>query len=122
MKETVSSAEELAQIATDLTDKQVQDITRIVMQAQMRYGRKLSNAKNLEEMRDEILTRLAEINVLATVDPSPVFYGEPPIVDILGEVNVTNDGLFDHERKAAEVKRANELGEAYRGQKEKHKG
>jgi hypothetical protein len=121
-KDTVSSTKELTQVATDLTDKQAIQITEIALQVQRRYAKRLSSPKNLEEMRDEILTRLAEINILATVDPTPVFYGEPPVLEIIGEVNATNDGMFDHERKQKEVLEAKALGEDFRGQKEKHKG
>lgn len=121
-KDTVSTTEDLAKFATDLTDYKIQQVGRIVGEVNRRYGLLPNTAQNLEAHRDELLTKLADINVLATVDPSPCFYGEPPILEIIGEMNVTNDGAFDHERKAKEVKDANARGEAYRGQKERHKG
>lgn len=120
----VSSVEDLVYKATDLTDYEVGEVTRIMYDISTRYSRKSNSVKNLEEMRDEILTRLADADVLAEVDPSPCLYGDPPEVTIIGKV--ANDDIhkygFDHERKAHEVNEAVKRGETFRGQKEKHRG
>jgi hypothetical protein len=117
----IKSTSDLAAVATELTDEDVMRIGQIVGQIQRRYISRANTPKNLEEMRDEYLTRLAEeVNVLATVDPSPCFYGEPPVLEIIGKISVSPDG-FDHEKKQYEVLKANELGEDYRGQKESYK-
>jgi hypothetical protein len=115
----ITSTEQLAGFAADLTDYEVKEIGKIIGTIQP------NTPEVLDQLRDEVITTLAEqLNVLATLDPTPCFHGEPPIVEILGKVagdNIHKDG-FDHERKYWEVQKANELGEAYRGQKEKHKG
>jgi hypothetical protein len=115
--DTVRSTEQLAKYATDLTDEQVRQVGSVIGSMNQRFSKKGNSVKNLEELRDEALTRLAEINILATVDPSPCFYGGAPIVDIVGAVN-PNPAGFDHEKKQHEVQKAVELGEDYRGQKE----
>jgi hypothetical protein len=116
----IESTSQLAQVATDLTDEEVGRVGAIVKQVQRKYAGRANTVKNLEELRDEILTRLAEINILATLDPSPVFYGEPPTLEIIGHVAAPNEGSFDHEKKQHEVLKANELNEDYRGQKESY--
>lgn len=116
----IQSTSQLAQVATDLTDEEIGRVGAIVTQVQQKYAGRPNTAKNLEELRDEILTRLAEINILATLDPSPVFYGEPPTLEIIGHVSAPNEGAFDHEKKRHEVIKAKELNEDYRGQKESY--
>lgn len=118
----ISTGKEFAQVASDLTDEEIQKTIQIVNGIRMKYAGKPSSAKNLEAMRDEVLTRLTDINILATLDPSPVFYGEPPILEIIGKVSgdVSHKEGFDHERKQDEVVKAKELGEDYRGQKERY--
>lgn len=122
--DTISSTSQLAQFATDLTDYEVKAIGRIVGQLVQKYGRRANTAENLDALRDEALTRLADIGVLATIDPAPCFYGEPPILEILGKV--PTDGIhkhgFDHELKKFEVQAANKRGEDYYGQKEAPSG
>jgi hypothetical protein len=121
----ISNPAKLAQFATELTDYEVKQIGRIVGQLVMKYGRKANTPENLEALRDEALTRLAdELNILATLDPAPCFYGEPPTLEIVGKV--PTDDLhkygFDHERKQHEVLEANKRNEAFRGQKEGYGG
>lgn len=117
----IGSTEKLAQFATELTDYEVKQVGRIVGELVMKYGQRANTVENLEALRDEALTRLAEeVNILATLDPAPCFHGEPPTIEIIGKV--PTDDLykygFDHERKQHEVLEANKRGEAYRGQKE----
>ena len=122
--DVIKSAESLAQFASELTDYEVQQVAKIVGQIQRTYNTKRNTQENLDHLRDEVLTRLAEIGILATVDPTPCFHNEPPIVEIVGKIaghSMHTDG-FDHERKYWEVQEANKRGEAYRGQKEKHNG
>lgn len=115
--DTITSTEQLSKYATDLTDEQIRQVGYIIGSMNQRFAKRGNTVEALEQLRDEALTRLAEINVLATVDPSPCFYGGSPIVEILGAVDPHPEG-FDHERKQYEVQKANELGEDYRGQKE----
>lgn len=121
----IKSTEQLAGFAAELTDYEVGEVGKIIGSIQRKYAQRPNTPEVLDQLRDEVITRLAEqLNILATLDPTPCFHGEPPIVEILGKVagdNIHKDG-FDHERKYWEVQKANELGEAYRGQKEKHNG
>jgi hypothetical protein len=120
----IKSPEQLAQFSMELTDHEVGEIAKIIGKIQRTYGQKHNTPENLDMLRDEALTRLAEIGILATVDPTPCYHNEPPIVEIIGKVpgHEMHTHGFDHEKKSWEVKKANELGEAYRGQKEKHNG
>lgn len=122
--DTIGSTEKLARFASELTDHEVGEIGKIMANLVSKYGARRNTVENLDELRDEALTRLAEINVLATVDPAPCFYGEPPIVEIIGKVptDPVHKAGFDHERKGWEVNEANKRNEDWRGQKEQHKG
>lgn len=121
---SVRSMHDLVYKASDLLDYEVQEIAQVMYEISSKYSTKSNSVKNLEEMRDEILTRLAEINVVAEVDPAPCLYGQPPEVEIVGKV--ASDPIhkygFDHERKAHEVNEAKKRGEDWRGQKERHRG
>lgn len=69
-----------------------------------------------EELKYELATRL---HVYATVDATPVFEGEPPIVEFAGALpshKIAKEG-FAHDQKEWEVKHATARGEAYYGQK-----
>jgi hypothetical protein len=116
--------EDLVYKATDLTDYEVDQVAKIVFDISSRFSRKSNTVKNLEEMRDELLTRLAEENIIVEVDPAPCLYGKPPVVEIVGKVatdNIHKYG-FDHEKKAYEVNEAVKRGEKFRGEKERHRG
>jgi hypothetical protein len=82
----VKSRRELAAFDTQLLDSEIQQATNIVISCQRKYGLRKSTVQNLEALRDEVLTRLAEIGVLATFDPTPCMYGEPPVVEFIGRV------------------------------------
>lgn len=74
-----------------------------------------------EELKYELATRL---HVFATVDATPVFEGEPPIVEFAGALpshSVAKHG-FDHERKTHDVQLATSKGEAYLGEKDPYAG
>lgn len=121
----VSSTEGLAKMAGELTDEEVMKVGKLVAELVTKYGTRPNTAENLEALRDEALTRLAaELNVLATLDPAPCFYGEPPTLEIIGKMpgDVIHKEGFDHEKKQWEVREANKRNEAFRGQKEKYKG
>jgi hypothetical protein len=121
----IKSTEELAGFAQDLSDIEVGEIGKLIGRLQRKFAGRLNTPENLDQLRDEVVTRLAEeMGILATLDPTPCFHGEPPIVEIIGKVSghsFHKDG-FDHERKYWEVQQANRRGEAYLGQKEKSKG
>jgi hypothetical protein len=111
---------EFAHAAGDLTDTEVTQIFKVVEQVRLRYAGKKNTPDNLEHLRDEVLTRLMEIGILATLDPTPCYYGEPPTLEIIGKI--TGDSIhkhgFDHEKKMYEVRKAVERNEEWLGEKE----
>ena len=121
----ITSTKQLAGFAQDLTDIEVGEVGKIIGSLQRKYAQRPNTPEVLDQLRDEVITKLAEqLGILATLDPTPCFHGEPPIVEIVGKVSghsFHKDG-FDHERKYWEVQQANKKGEAYLGQKEKSNG
>jgi hypothetical protein len=106
--------------AVDLTDREIQATLKVVEAVRLKYAGLPNTADNLEALRDEVLTRLMDINVLATLDPAPCFYGEPPELEIIGKIKgdpIEKYG-FDHEQKQYEVLKSKERGEDFLGQKE----
>src|SRR4051794_38110041 len=111
---------DLAHAAGDLTDSDITKVFRIVEQVRVRYAGKTNTAENLEALRDEVLTKLSDIGILATLDPTPCFYGEPPTLEVLGKVAGHADHKygFDHEKKGWEVRKSVERNEQWLGEKE----
>lgn len=111
---------DFAHAAGDLTDTEISRLFTVVEEVRMRHAGKTNTAENLDALRDETLTRLMEIGILATLDVAPCFYGEPPTLEIVGKI--TGDGIhkhgFDHEQKQWEVRKSVERGEDWLGQKE----
>lgn len=106
--------------AVDLTDREIQATLKVVEAVRLKYAGLPNTPDNLEALRDEVLTRLMDINVLATLDPAPCFYGEPPELEIIGKIKgdpIEKYG-FDHEQKQYEVLKSKERGEDFLGQKE----
>jgi len=106
-------------LTTELTDDEIGKAFAIVVDIQSKYAHRANTVENLEFLRDEVTTRLAEVGVLVSIDPTPCFYGEAPIVDFLGKVagDAIHTHGFDHEKKEWEVRRATERGEDFLGQK-----
>lgn len=116
----ITSGADFANQASDLTDEEIQKAFNVVVSAQRKYSDKPNSEAWLEKLRDEVLHRMAEIGILASFDPTPCFYGDPPEFEILGKVSgdpYHKYGL-DHEKKKFEVQRATSRGEDYLGQKE----
>lgn len=110
---------EFAHAASDLTDHEISNCFKIIELLRFKYSGRRNTVKNLESLRDETLTRLAEISILATMDVSPCLYGQPPEIEILGKLDVDpiHKYGFDHELKKQEVNKANDRGEDWLGQK-----
>lgn len=108
-------------LTTELSDTEIGKAMEVIVSVQKKYAHKTNSVPNLDMLRDEITTKMAEIGILVAVDPTPCFYGEAPVVDIIGKVagDAIHDHGFDHERKMYEVRKATERGEDYYGQKEK---
>ena len=114
------SDKHFAYSATDLTDREITRVFKVVEAIRVKYAGRPNTAENLDALRDEALTRLMEIGILATLDPAPCFYGEPPTLEIIGKLDndpIHKDG-FDHEQKGWEVNKANDRGEDWLGQKD----
>lgn len=116
----MKSATQFVHWSDELLDSEAQEAVQVIASVQSKYADRQNTVENLEELRDEALTRLMEIGILAEFDPTPAFYGEPPILEIRGKIST--DPLhkygFDHEQKQYEVRKAQERGEEYLGQKE----
>lgn len=116
----VGSGKQLAQIASDLLDSEVNKVVEIVIgDVQGRYARLPNTPSNLEHLRDEVLSKLMDVGIIATFDPTPCLYGEPPEVEIICSTRIDARDGFDHEQKGYEVNRANTRGEDYLGQRGK---
>jgi hypothetical protein len=91
--------------ATDLLDHEVVKIGEIVGAVVAKWGRKPNTPENLEACRDELLYRAAEMGILCEFDPTPAFYGRPPILEIKGKFSTDpiHQYGFDHEQKRHEV-------------------
>lgn len=112
---------QFAEMASELLDHEIQAAMQIVVGIQRRYANRRNTVENLEEMRDEVLTRLSEKSILATFDPTPCFHGEPPILEFIGKINTDpiHKHGYDHEQKTYEVRKATDRGEDFLGQKER---
>jgi hypothetical protein len=134
----VTSAKEFSDVLTqELTDDEIKTAFEMTVRISNKWHRKFVSRfgphsiftpeealEALDEFEEELKYELAtRLHVFATVDATPVFEGEPPIVEFAGALpshNVAKHG-FDHDRKTWEVQHATERGEDYYGQKGKHK-
>lgn len=130
----ITSARDFSgKLTLDLTDEEIKRAFEIIVPIKKRWEsifRVKFSDPNLsftmdqaldmvEQFEDEIKTRLAEdVNILATVDTTPLLEGQPLIIEWIGRIpgdNVFKYGL-DHEKKEWEVKKATARGEAFLGQ------
>lgn len=116
----IHSEKQLVHFADELTDSESTAAFQLIMQLQMKYAFKPNTQKNLEELRDEALTKLMEMNIVAEMDITPCFYGEPPIIEFKGKIagDPIHSQGFDHEKKKWEIDKARTKGEDYLGEKE----
>lgn len=106
--------------ATDLTDREITQVFKVVETVRQKWAGRPNTADNLDSLRDEALTRLMDIGIIATLDPAPCFYGQPPTLEIIGKIDTDPIHKYgmDHEQKGYEVNKAVERGEDWLGQKE----
>lgn len=116
----------------DLTDEDIQASWRIVQRIRHKYHeifrRKFNDPSTIDmdtvwkwvdQFEDEVKTTLAEhVDVLATVDCTPILEGRPLEIHWIGKMPGSSLAKYgmDHEKKAWEVKRATKLGESYLGE------
>jgi hypothetical protein len=135
----VSSAKEFSDVLTqELTDDEIKRAFELTVRISHKWHEKFVSRfgphslftpeealEALDEFEEELKYELAtKLHVFATVDATPIFEGQPPIVEFAGALPshaIAKQG-FDHERKIFEVKRATNKGEAYLGEKNPHAG
>lgn len=117
---TIKSEKQFVHYSDELTDSEAVAAVRFIALCQEKYANKPNTKKNLEALRDELLTGLMGMNILAEFDPTPCFYGEPPAIEIRGKVagDSIHEYGFDHEKKKWEIDKARSKGEDYLGEKE----
>lgn len=117
-------------LTLDLTDDEIKRMFEIVVTVSRKWRQVFITKvhhpdfnvekamKLIDQFEDELITRLAEgMDLIATVDASPVFAGEPPVVDIVGALDSHYSAKYgmDHEKKEYEVKRASREGTDFLG-------
>lgn len=131
----VTSAKQFSDALTqELNDDEIKRAFEMIVRISEKYHEKFERRfgpsdiftpeealEALDQFEEELKYELADkLHVYATVDATPVFEGEPPIVELAGALpshNISKYGL-DHEKKIFEVKHATAKGEAYYGQKD----
>ena len=129
----VKSAKQFSDaLSMDLTDEEIKKAFELTVKIsnkwhekfRLRFGGGIFTPEEaleaLDEFEEELKYELAtRLDVYATVDATPVFEGEPPIVEFAGALPshpIAKQG-FDHDKKTWEVQHATARGEAYYGQK-----
>lgn len=134
-KDTVSTAKEFSGAMTlDLSDAEIKKALEITVATVRKHQTKWRQkypfqsleqvADLLEELEKELGHLLMEeLDVLVKIDGTPVFQGRPPVIDWMGKLDTSSLGRYgqDHERKEWEVKKADERGEDYLGQKDNYR-
>jgi hypothetical protein len=116
----VGSLKELSDASMmELTDSEAQAVLTEVLKIQEKYQYRYATKANLDSMADEITTKMYEMGVLVTFDPTPLLEGDAPHLEILGKITGEfQQHGFDHEREQWEVQRANERGQDVYKEKE----
>jgi hypothetical protein len=117
-------------LTMDLTDDEIQKSLKIILETKVKWegifrakighgGINVEQAmKLIDQFEDELITRLADsLSLIATVDASPVFEGQPPIIDLVGALPSHYSAKYgaDHEKKRSEVVAAKAKGQAFLG-------
>jgi hypothetical protein len=123
----VGNPKELSDALTlELTDHEISRMMEIFGSTWKKYiGRTFDTVEQgmqiVTEAEKEITDRMAnELEVLCTIDVSPMLMMQPPILEIHGKLPTSSfaEHGFDHEKKEYEVKEATVRGEDWLGQKE----
>ena len=116
-------------LTLDLTDGEIQQALGIIVNTSKKWRTRFAYKsltgfhdveeamKLVDQFESELKTRLADIDLLATVDVMPVFEGQPPIVELVGALpgHPSEKYGLDHEKKTWEVKKAKALGQDFLG-------
>ena len=131
----MSTAKEFSGAMTlDLTDDEIKKALEITVgtvrkhQAKWRQKYPFDSLEQvadlLEELEKELSYRMMEeVDCLVRVDGTPVFVGQPPVIEWMGKVDTSSVAKYgqDHEKKTWEVQKAAERGEDYLGQKDNYR-
>jgi hypothetical protein len=126
-KDIVGTPKELSDALTlELQDHEISRMMEIFGSTWKKYiGRRFDTVEQgmqiVSEAEKEITQRMAnELEVLCTIDVTPMLMGEPPILEVHGKLPTSDFAKygFDHEQKEYEVKTATARGEDFLGQKE----
>jgi hypothetical protein len=134
-RDVVRTAKEFAGAMTlDLSDDEIKRAlvltTSVVHKHQTEWKKKYpfesleQVADLLEELEKELAYKmLEEVECLVKVDGTPVFLGDPPVIEWLGKIDTSDLAKYgqDHERKTYEVRKADERGEDFLGQKDNYR-
>lgn len=131
-RDVVSTAKDFSGAMTlDLSDDEIKRALKVCVSAVRKHQTMWRQkypfdsieqvADLLEELEKELAYKMMEeVDCLVRVDGTPVFVGQPPVIEWLGKVQGTSLDKYgqDHERKTYEVQKATERGEDYLGQKD----
>jgi hypothetical protein len=117
-------------LTLDLTDAEISQALRITLPIKQKWQARFRSAfrhqnftvdeamKLVDQFEDELVTELAtKMDLIATVDVTGVFEGEPPVIEFVGCLPSHSSAKYgvDHERKGAEVKTAQDRNQAFLG-------
>jgi hypothetical protein len=134
-RDMVSTAKEFSGAMTlELTDDEIKKALEItvgtVKKHQEKWRRKYpfdsieQIADLLEELEKELSHKMVEeLDVLVKVDGTPIFFGQPPVIEWMGKIDTSSLAKYgqDHEKKTWEVQKADARGEDYLGQKDNYR-
>lgn len=115
----------------DLHDADIKNIGIVWREIMDKWAKRPNSRHNLEEMAKEAHDKFLKVGLIVDINTIPCLIVDPfthqsgaPIITVLGHVEGTQHALdpsegFDHERKRHDVLKSKEIGEEYRGQKEK---
>lgn len=128
----VTTRKQFSDVLTmDLTDDEITQALAIILPIkkkwETRFRYKFSGStftveqamKLIDECEKELVHTLAEkLDIMASIDASPVFEGEPMVIELQGALSGHSSAKYgmDHEKKSWEVKKALITGESFLGE------
>ena len=124
-------------LTLDLTDDEIKKAMEIVLPIKKKWEEKFrakfgdfmnftveQAVELIDKMEEEIKYELAtRLDLYATMDCTPIFEGEPPIIEFAGALPSHSSAQYglDHEKKTWEVQHAKDRKEDFYGQRSKIK-
>lgn len=117
-------------LTLELTDEEITRALKTTLPIRLKWQRKFRSAvrhqnftvdeamKLLDQFETELVYELATMcHIMATVDVTPVFEGQPPVIEFMGSMSSHPSAKYglDHERKEFEVKRAKDTKQDFLG-------